>query len=288
MSSCISVFIFAKDEAANIGKCLECLRRCGASAIVLDSGSADQTQEIASGFDNAEVRPFVYRNHHLAYNEITTRLVEPGDWAMILDADMEVSPALWDELHELAGRESANVLVAPVRMYVDGMRLSHGSLYPPKPIVFRAGAEYFVAKGHGEKLIDAARTQHTQAELGHNDLKPFERFLASQVRYADNTWRRVHASQSGWFDRLSLTFPIRAIVTPLVSYVVRGGALSGIAGLVYALDIVVASLIQYRCFLSRRLHNPQLPVDAAVPLSTAQDPAGSHPTSARASASSEG
>ncbi len=256
MSPEMTVYILAKDEAPNMGKCLAALQQCGASVVVLDSGSTDGTKEIARQFDNTEVRDFAYRNHHLAYNEITMQFVGSGAWAVVLDADMEVSPLLWTELRELTRDESVDVLISPVKMYVEGVPLSHGSLYPPKPIAFRGGSEYFVPKGHGEKLADDVRTRHTHAMLGHNDYKPFERYLASQVRYAGNRWRRVQESHAGWFDRLSTIVPIRAVAVPFVSYVVRGGLLSGLAGMVYALDIVVASLIQYRCFLSERLDKP--------------------------------
>ncbi|MCA9073893.1 MAG: glycosyltransferase family 2 protein [Planctomycetaceae bacterium] len=256
MTSEITVFILAKDEAPNIRKCLDCLQACEATVVVLDSGSTDDTKNIVRQFPNATVKDFVYRNHHLAYNEITTELVEPGSWAMVLDADMEVGPLLWTEVSLLTRDDTTDVLIAPVQMYVEGVPLPHGSLYPPKPIVFRSGNEYFIAKGHGEKLADDVRSRQTEAMLGHNDFKPFDRYLASQVRYAGNRWRRVQASQAGWFDRLSTIIPIRALVVPFISYVWRGGILSGLAGLVYALDIVVASLIQYRCFLSERLDKP--------------------------------
>ncbi len=271
-----------------MGKCLDALQECGASVVVLDSGSTDETKEIACRYDNTLVRDFGYRNHHLAYNEITTQFVEPGTWAMILDADMEVSPPLWTELRELTRDESVDVFIAPVQMYVEGVPLSHGSLYPPKPIVFRAGNEYFVAKGHGEKLADDVRTRQTHALLGHNDYKPFERYLTSQVRYAGNTWRRAQASQIGWFDRLSLSVPIRAVVTPLVSYVLRGGVLSGIAGLVYALDIVVASLIQYRCFLRERLVTPRRRIQFDETPADPQSVTGAHQSSVNTSASPRG
>ena len=53
----------------------------------------------------------------------------------------------------LAAGAETQVIRAPVQMYAEGQPLRFGSLYPPKPIAFRTGKEYFVAVGHGEALV---------------------------------------------------------------------------------------------------------------------------------------
>src|SRR6266481_307450 len=92
-----TVFVLAKNEEANIGKCLQSLQQAELPIILLDSGSSDDTLEIASRFPHAETRAFCYTTHADAYNFITAEAVREGEWAIILHADMEISPQLWSE-----------------------------------------------------------------------------------------------------------------------------------------------------------------------------------------------
>ncbi len=52
----IRAYILAKNEEANIGKCLASLEPCGIPVVLLDSGSTDRTKEIAKAFGFCEVQ----------------------------------------------------------------------------------------------------------------------------------------------------------------------------------------------------------------------------------------
>ena len=130
----IRFYVLCKDEAENIGKCIAALRQAGVPVTLFDSGSSDDTCTIAAR-ERVDVVRYTYIDHCHAYNEITTATDTP--FCGILDADMEVSPELVVEV--LALLESADVVTCPIRMYVDGLPLPHGSLCPPKAGLFRAG-----------------------------------------------------------------------------------------------------------------------------------------------------
>lgn len=244
----IRAYILAKNEEANIGKCLASLEPCGIPVVLLDSGSTDRTKEIAKAFGFCEVRSYAYVDHATAYNTITT--ADEDSSALILDADMEMTPPLWAELTLLTTRADWDVVRAPVRFCVDGQPLRHGSLCPPKPILFRSGKAYFVPRGHGEALTPGLRVHTTRSRLVHNDLKPYEAYLLSQVRYGRNLAARSAAGQASMKDRLRSSSPLLALVYPLVSLVLRGGLLAGRLGLMYALDRAIAVLVQYRVVLA--------------------------------------
>jgi hypothetical protein len=248
----INTYILAKNESPNIGKC--CARFAGRSTavVVLDSGSTDDTTAIASTVCGAMVRPFTYTNHADAYNEITG--LTPADgWALVLDADMEVSDQLWAELSEAARLTTVDVIRAPVVMYTEGLEMRSGSLYPLKPILFRGGRAHMVPRGHGETLAPDTRVAQTTHKLIHNDLKPYGVYLSSQVRYAENLMSRNFAGGISWLDRIRVRTPILAIAVPIYSLVFRGGWRAGKLGVIYAIDRSIAELIQFRQAVARRL-----------------------------------
>ncbi len=247
----VTCYILAKNEELNIAKCLRSLGQCEIPAVVLDSGSTDATKEIASRFGFCEIRDFAFTSHTDAWNLITGAWHNKDEYVMVLDADMEVSRDLWNEIRHAFSRRP-EVIIAPVQMYVEGQPLRFGSMYPPKPIVFRGGFEYFVASGHCSHLKSHLKTYRTRAKLIHNDLKPYSAYLLSQVRYGGLLHERYNAGCVTLKDRLRATSPVMALVYPLVSLLVFGGIFSGRRGLIYALDRTIAVLIQYRVILAER------------------------------------
>jgi glycosyltransferase involved in cell wall biosynthesis len=250
----IKAYVLTKDEESNIRKCLTCLRACQIPVVVLDSGSTDRTVEIAGTFEFCTIVPHRYVDHATTYNTLTRSA--DADYVLILDADMEVSPSLWEELVVLADKDDWDVVRAPVQMYLEGRPLRFGSLYPPKAIFFRTGTEYFIPKGHGETLRNGLRVRTTRACLIHNDLKPYEMFLLSQVRYGRNLAKRLATGRVSLKDRLRAATPLMGLLYAFISLVVRMGVLAGRLGLIYALDRMIAVFVQYRVVLASKLKEP--------------------------------
>jgi len=240
----VTAYVLAKNEEPNISNCLPAVKKCGLRPIVLDSGSTDRTRELALRCD-ADVEDYQYRDHLEALRYICQERTPADEFALVLDADMVVSPELITEAKSLLSEGEADVAAAPVTMYWNGRPLGHGSLYPAKPFMFRGGAHYFEAAGHGEVLVPGTRSAMTGHHLIHNDLKPFDTYLASQLRYSDNLVRRRSIRKLSWRDRLRMT-PLMLLAVPLFSYLFKGGVFSGKIGLGYALDRLIAEAIMYR------------------------------------------
>lgn len=248
----IGVFVLAKNEQANISRCLQCLEGSGWDVIVLDSGSTDETWDTVGRYAFARAERYVYVDHCTAYNAITTELGKRYRYVVILDADMMVSESLQAEIRALVSAETDRpaVVDADIEMYVEGLPLRFGSLCPPKAFVFEVGRPYFVSVGHGEALdpsINATRTRHV---LRHDDRKSYAAYLQSQARYSRNLVIRKAAGQLSARDRWRTATPLLILAVPFVSYVLKGGFLSGKAGMIYALDRLIAEAIMYRRSLS--------------------------------------
>lgn len=213
-------FILAKDEAANIARSVGALRRLGLDVVVLDSGSVDDSPNVAVAA-GAAVEAYPYTTHLEAYRYLCLERTTPGAPVLVLDADMIVSPELFQEAQALLDA-GADVVEAPIQMYWNGTPLRHASLCPPKAFMFRGGRSYFEPAGHGERLIASANVRRTRAMLGHDDRKPFLSYLVSQARYARSMLDRAADGSLTVRDRIRTKTPLLIAGTPLVSYLFRG------------------------------------------------------------------
>jgi glycosyltransferase involved in cell wall biosynthesis len=252
--SSIGVFILAKNEQANIGRCLENLRPTRWDVVVLDSGSTDNTKSIVEQFHFAKFKDYCYVDHCKAYNDITTELALEYKYAVILDADMVVTEALQMEIAALTKSDATLAVIdSEILMCADGLPLKHGSLCPPKSWVFATGTSYFINSGHAEKLKPGIEVTRSKAKLGHDDRKSYASYLQSQLRYSKNLVVRTAANQMSFRDWVRTKTPVLIFAVPFVSYFLKRGFMSGRAGGLYALDRLIAEAIMYRQALSKKL-----------------------------------
>lgn len=252
MNSNLTAYVLAKDEAPNIGRCLDALNACGVRTIVLDSGSMDDTVKLALA-KGAEVESYTYVTHLLALQYLCEERTPAGEVAVVLDADMIVTSALLSEAENMIATEQADVVVAPIAMSWEGRALQHASLCPPKAFMFRGGKSYFDAAGHGECLKKGVRFATSRNSLGHDDRKPYTAYLLSQHRYAKFLLERAQQGKLTWRDRIRLRSPLLTFAVPLMSLVVKAGFLDGSAGIGYAMDRLIAEAIQFRQALAKRV-----------------------------------
>lgn len=242
----VGVFILARNEQKNIRRCLEALRESSWDVTVLDSGSTDATPDIVRESGFARLQDYVYRDHCIAYNEITAQLGSAYRHVVILDSDMVVSAALRQEVDALVSAANFDAVDAQIEMCMDGVPLRFGSLYPPKPFLFATGRSYFENVGHGERLRDGVRVQRARHKLRHDDRKDYADYLQSQARYSRNLVVRKAAGELSGRDRMRVKWPLLIFAVPFVSYFLKGGFLDGKAGAIYALDRLIAEAVMFR------------------------------------------
>jgi len=236
-------FVLSKNEAPNIDRCIDSLTSLGLAVKVLDSGSADGTLEIVM---ESEAQPvsYQYTDHCRAYNHIT-RAESDDVGCLVIDADMRVSSELWQEARTQL-EAGVDVVSAPVAFFLDGVRLKHASLYPPKPFLFRGGADYFRPSGHGEVLKDGVVVQEVEANLVHDDRKPFQRRLQTQQKYARQLAKRVAAGEVPLKDWVRFYTPVTTML--IAPYILLGrlGLLDGWIGVQYAVERLITEALIWR------------------------------------------
>lgn len=95
----LSVCVIARDEERFIGACLESVRGLAAQLVVVDTGSLDQTAEIARSA-GAEVYQFDWRDDFAAARNESLRHAR-SPWILVLDADETLETSSRDEVRRL-------------------------------------------------------------------------------------------------------------------------------------------------------------------------------------------
>ena len=95
----VSVIIPVRNEARNLPRCLESLRGAG-EIYVIDSGSTDETVDIARSFD-AKVVQFHYHGGWPKKRQwAMDTLPLAYDWILLLDADEVLTPESAEEIRQ--------------------------------------------------------------------------------------------------------------------------------------------------------------------------------------------
>ena len=87
----LSLAMIVKNEADNLGRCLDSVKDLVDEMIIVDTGSTDNTIEIAKKY-GAKVEKFVWTGNFSEARNISLRHCS-GDWILVLDADEILNPA---------------------------------------------------------------------------------------------------------------------------------------------------------------------------------------------------
>jgi hypothetical protein len=237
--SAITPFVLTLDEEPNIGRVLHALR-WARRVLVVDSGSADRTVEIAGSFSNVEVLTRAF-DSPAGQSDYALAAVETA-WAMALDADYVVPPALVEEITALPEEPAESGFFAPFEYMVLGRKL-RGSLYPPRQVLFRKVLAAFEQDGHTQRVEVAGASGSLRTPILHDDRKGLRRWLRNQATYAEQEAAKLAASplrELAWPDRLRATMVLGPPAVTLYCLFGRGLVLDGRAGLYYTAQRAVA------------------------------------------------
>jgi glycosyltransferase involved in cell wall biosynthesis len=247
----ITPILLSYNEEPNIRRTLDSLS-WAKRVVVLDSGSTDATHEIAECFSNVDwrVRPFDSFKGQYEYAIHGTDIIT--DYVLALDADMAVSDQFVEEVKSkfLTGNFAGGLFSFEFR--INGCPLA-GSLYPTQARLFLRDRVQIVQLGHGHKFEVRGPIYRFRSRLIHDDRKPLERWLLSQVSYSALEANRISA---GGADRLRdrlRELGLMPILAGALAYIRAGGPLRGAAALRYAYERAA-----YECLLAIRLMSSRL------------------------------
>jgi glycosyltransferase involved in cell wall biosynthesis len=249
----ITPVILTYNEAVNIGRCLEGLS-WAQRIVVADSGSDDATTEICSRFPGVQVYRRAFDCHANQWNFAIQETDIDTEWVLALDADYVVNNNFIDELAHLEPPASVAAYRASFDYAIAGKRL-RGSLYPPVAVLFRGKSGHYEQDGHTQRVVIDGEIAELSARLAHDDRKPVDRWLASQISYARLEAEKLFRSAKplSLSDRLRSEIPISWLLVPVYLLVVKRGLLDGAAGWFYALQRGIAEALICISYFERKL-----------------------------------
>jgi glycosyltransferase involved in cell wall biosynthesis len=223
--------------------------------VVVDSGSTDGTLEILASDARIQVafRPFDTFADQCNYG--LSLIGETAKWVLYLDADQIVTPEFIKEVEALHEAEEVAAYEAGFIYCVFG-RPIRGSLYPPRPLLFRLGAGHFINKGHGHWIKVNGIVKSVRSKVLHDDRKKLGRWLKEQDGYMEIEKTKLlaaHWLDLDWADRARRMLFVAPWLFPIVYLVGRGGLLSGLPGLYYAIQRSLAEMILSLKLIEARL-----------------------------------
>jgi tetratricopeptide (TPR) repeat protein len=111
----ISLAMIVKNEESNLASCLESVKGLIDEIIIIDSGSTDNTIEIAKAY-GAQVRPFKWCDDFAAARNESIRYCN-GDWVLFLDADEAIDALDHEKVKNACRNPFADAYSLTIRNY---------------------------------------------------------------------------------------------------------------------------------------------------------------------------
>jgi glycosyltransferase involved in cell wall biosynthesis len=237
----ISVYIVAKNEADRIGRAIRSVVHWVDEVIVVDSGSTDDTVEIAEQ-SGARVLFHAWPGYgpQKRYAEDQCR----NDWLLMLDADEEVSPSLAAEIQE--------VFRLPVNVDAFSMKVTDVLPGERKPKWFAYSYEilrlYNRQRGRcsdhayqDRVVIERNNLGELTGHIWHHSFRSWESHVAKLNFYTSQVARdRVHRKIKLLRLRLFTEFPLQFLKV----YFGRRFCLRGSQGLAMSLTVAYLNLLR--------------------------------------------
>ncbi len=179
----IAVIILARDEEPNIAKAIASVRG-NAPVIVVDSGSRDDTRELAQAA-GAEVVQHDFVDYASQRNWALEQAAPRFRWVFFLDADEELTAELWSDIHEVIARDDVDGAYVGLTFVVLDRELRHGGFGDAAILRLMRPEQARFVRGTNERVDDRAmRVTKLPHKLRHADAKPLAEWFHKHVRYA--------------------------------------------------------------------------------------------------------
>jgi len=237
----IAAVVITKNEAHNIGACLESLRWVH-ELIVVDACSTDRTVEIVREYTS---RVFIRSWPGFGPQKNYGIDRATADWILIVDADERVTDGLREEI--IRSLEGAPDDVAgfeiPRRNFFYGRWIQGGGLYPDRQLrLFRRQAGRYDDVLLHEHLAVRGRIDRLTTPLDHYSMPTIKDHVRKMMRYTTLGAQEKLKTRS---KVTALDIAGSHLVTIVKTYIFRKGYRDGIHGVIVALFAGLHTFVKY-------------------------------------------
>ncbi len=190
----ISACIITLNEEKNLARCLHSIRPLVDEIVIIDSGSTDQTSQIASSF-KARFIAHPWEGYVSQKNFALSNASHP--WILSIDADEELSAELLKNLQSLKSKKEhpAGYELSRIVEY-QGVKIFYGDWFPDRLVrLFQKGKAHFSGGAVHERLEVNGPIQRIDGYLWHYTYQNRED-REERIHHYANLWAKT-AIQKG-------------------------------------------------------------------------------------------
>lgn len=224
----ISATVLTKDSARRLSEVLGALHWCD-EVVVLDTGSCDDTHEIAEGFANVSLHrlnpPFTGFGDAHRHAVALAR----NDWILSVDSDEVISPELAREIQGLQ-RCSRSVYTMPFHNHFNGRLIRSCGWFPDRHrrLFDRTVTNFCRSEVHEKVITNGLTVRALEHPIHHFSYDTTDDFLRKMRVYS-----HLFATQNAGRKSASAGKAVRRSVWAFVkSYLIQRGFLEGYEGFV--------------------------------------------------------
>ncbi len=236
----LSVIVITRNEAHNIGGCLESTA-FASEWLVVDSGSHDATTQIARNKGAHVVLREDWQGFGIQKNRVLA--LATSEWVLSMDADERVTPTLQAEIEAMLASPKFDAYSFPRRSSFCGQVMRHSGWYPDRVTrLFRRGTAQFSDDLVHEKLLTTGPVGQLDSAIEHESYRNLEDVLNKANAYstAGAEGQHLRGRRAGLGEAV-----IHALWAFLRTYVFRLGFLDGKLGFVLAVSIAEGTYYRY-------------------------------------------
>ena len=228
----ISSIIIAKNEEANIRRCIESQLDCIDEIILLiDEASTDRTLEIASSYPKVKTSIVKWKGYSETKKEAL--LLTTNDWIFWIDADEAITGDLKEEIKRLKSSTPEYAAYSmPRKANFLGKWIKHSGWYPGRVVrLFNKNSASFNFQNVHENLDIKGNTGQLNSDIAHYTDPSVSHYFIKFNNYT--TLAANDLKKNGRTFHLS-DLIIRPIIIFIKMYIIKFGFLDGIQGFILA------------------------------------------------------
>ena len=225
----LSVIVPCKNESRNIGACIESFYSIADEIVVADSGSCDDTLEIALTYDKVRTITREYRTSGDFKNWAIPQAKNP--WVLIVDADERISQPLNLEIAEVLAKEpeyDGYWIYRENHFMGHTLRFGDARTDAVLRLFRRDGGRYEGPSDHGEVVIESGAIGRLKAKMKHYSVWEYDQLYDKYRRYTKLQAQQWNADgvDTSYFKLL-----VRPAFRFFREFILQGAILDGKAGL---------------------------------------------------------
>ncbi|AOF53295.1 glycosyltransferase [Rodentibacter caecimuris] len=249
----ISVAMIVKNEAQDLALCLDTVKDWVDEIVILDSGSTDNTKEIALSYEAKFYEntdwPGFGKQRQIAQQYVTS------DYVLWLDADERVTPELRQSIQRAVQQNPENtVFEIPRISEVFGRKIRHSGWYPD--YVVRLYRTHYA--GYNDSLVhekvcypNNTRVERLAGDLEHFTYKNLHHYLVKSAGYA-KAWadqRQAKGKKATLWQGVA-----HGLSCFIKMYILKAGFLDGKQGFLLAVLSAHSTFVKYADLWEREQH----------------------------------